>query len=78
MAEEGGFLPVPEIYMDKIAVGPDVAPEAIDLDKSPGENLNAVAASMGVAVSDLQVCLLDGPVIVNWLPLFVKLARGFN
>ena len=61
MAEEGGFLPVPEIYMDKIAVGPDVAPEAIDLDKSPGENLNAVAASMGVAVSDLQVCLLDRP-----------------
>ena len=61
MAEEGGFLPVPEIYMDKIAVGPDVAPEAIDLDKSPAENLNAVAASMGVAVSDLQVCLLDRP-----------------
>jgi len=61
MAEEGGFLPVPEIYMDKIAVGPDVAPEAIDLDKSPGENLNAVAESMGVAVSDLQVCLLDRP-----------------
>ena len=61
MAEEGGFLPVPEIYMDKIAVGPNVAPEAIDLDKSPGENLNAVAASMGVSVSDLQVCLLDRP-----------------
>ena len=61
MAEEGGFLSVPEIYMDKIAVGPHVAPEAIDLDKSPEENLNAVAECMGVAVSDLQVCLLDRP-----------------
>ena len=61
MAEEGGFLAVPEIYMDKIAVGPEVAPEAIELDKSPGENLNAVAECMGVAVSDLQVCLLDRP-----------------
>ena len=61
MAEEGGFLTVPEIYMDKIAVGPEVAPEAIELDKSPGENLNAVAECMGVAVSDLQVCLLDRP-----------------
>ena len=61
MAEEGGFLTVPDIYMDKIAVGPEVAPEAIELDKSPGENLNAVAECMGVAVSDLQVCLLDRP-----------------
>ena len=61
MAEEGGFLAVPEIYMDKIAVGPEVAPEAIELDKSPGENLNAVAECLGVAVSDLQVCLLDRP-----------------
>jgi fructose-1,6-bisphosphatase II / sedoheptulose-1,7-bisphosphatase len=61
MAEEGGFLTVPKIYMDKIAVGPEVAPEAIELDKSPGENLNAVAECMGVAVSDLQVCLLDRP-----------------
>ena len=61
MAEEGGFLTVPDIYMDKITVGPEVAPEAIELDKSPGENLNAVAECMGVAVSDLQVCLLDRP-----------------
>ena len=43
MAEEGGFLSVPEIYMDKIAVGPNVEPGAIDLDKPPKENLNAVA-----------------------------------
>ena len=61
MAEEGGFLSVPEVYMDKIAVGPNVEPGAIDLDKSPKENLNAVAECMGVAVSDLQVCLLDRP-----------------
>ena len=61
MTEEGGFLTVPDMYMDKIAVGPNVASEAIDLDKSPGENLSVVAECMGMAVSDLQVCLLDRP-----------------
>jgi len=61
MAEEGGFLTVPDIYMEKISVGPDVDADAIDLDRSPGENLAAVAEAMNVAVSDLQVCLLDRP-----------------
>jgi len=61
MAEEGGFLTVPDIYMDKIAVGPAIESAAIDLDKSPAENLADVAASKGVKVSDLVVCLLDRP-----------------
>lgn len=61
MAEEGGFLEVPDIYMDKIAVGVGISPDAIDLDRDIAENLAAVAGSKGAAVSDLVVCLLDRP-----------------
>ncbi len=61
MAEEGGFLTVPDIYMEKIAVGPDIEAAAVDLDKSPVENLAGVAAAKGVEISDLVVCLLDRP-----------------
>ncbi|MEK9723877.1 MAG: class II fructose-bisphosphatase [Rhodospirillaceae bacterium] len=61
MAEEGGFLTVPEIYMDKIAVGPGIDAAAIDLDKSPAENLADIAAAKGCAAADLVVCLLDRP-----------------
>jgi len=60
-AEDGGFLTVPDIYMEKIAVGPQVPADAIDLDKEPAENLAAVAEAMGVEVKDLLVCLLDRP-----------------
>ena len=60
-AEDGGFLTVPDIYMEKIAVGPDVPSDAIDLDNDPADNLAAVADAQGVDVKDLVVCLLDRP-----------------
>lgn len=61
-AEEGGFLRVPEVYMDKIAVGGRNLPEdLVDLDASPAQNLANVAAAKGVSVSDLLVCILDRP-----------------
>lgn len=61
-AEEGGFLKVPDIYMDKIAVGGrDLPEDLVDLDASPAENLGNIAKAKGVAVSDLLVCILDRP-----------------
>lgn len=60
-AEDGGFLTVPDIYMEKIAFGADVPAEAIDLDNDPADNLKAVAEAKGVEISDLLVCLLDRP-----------------
>ena len=41
LAEEVSLLAVPDIYMGKIVVGSDIDPSAIDLDKSPSENLAA-------------------------------------
>jgi len=61
MAEGGGFLNVPEIYMDKIAVGGNLPDNVIDLDKEPEENLKSVAEAKGVDVGDLVVCILDRP-----------------
>jgi len=59
LAEKGGFLHAPDIYMDKIAVGPGLPEGVIDLDASPGENLRRVAQAKGVSVGDLVVCTLD-------------------
>ena len=61
MAEDGGFLTVPNIYMDKIAVGPGLPAQVVDLDAPPKENLDNLAKAKGVAVSDLVVCMLDRP-----------------
>ena len=61
MAEEGGFLHAPDVYMDKIAVGAELPEGVVDLDRSPADNLTALAAAKGVAVADLVVCILDRP-----------------
>ena len=59
-AEEGGFLHAPDTYMDKIAVG-SVGRGSIDIDKSPTENLRAVADAKRVPVKELTVVILDRP-----------------
>lgn len=57
----GGFMRVPCVYMDKIAVGGGLPDGVVDLDASPGQNLAALAAAKGVAVSGLTACILDRP-----------------
>lgn len=61
MAEGGSILKVPEIYMQKLAVGPGVPAGAVDLDNSVQDNLTALAEVRGCAVEDLVVCILDRP-----------------
>jgi fructose-1,6-bisphosphatase II / sedoheptulose-1,7-bisphosphatase len=61
IAEEGGLLNAPDVYMDKLAVGPGYPEGIIDLDKSATENVQAVAAAKGVAPEDIVVCVLDRP-----------------
>lgn len=60
-AEEGCLLNAPDVYMDKIAVGPGYSPDIVNLDKSVTENVSAVAAEKGVKPSDIIVCVLDRP-----------------
>jgi fructose-1,6-bisphosphatase II len=60
IAERGGFLQIPEMHMEKIAVGPQ-GRGAISLEKSPTENLKALAEAKGVYVADLTVAILERP-----------------
>ena len=61
MTDEGGFLNAPDTYMDKIAVGPGVDPNILDLDAPIGDVLNRLAKEKGGKVGDLTVCILDRP-----------------
>lgn len=59
-AERGGLLNAPDIYMDKIVVGPSCK-GSVDIDAPPGENLKAIAKSLRRDVDDLTVIVLDRP-----------------
>jgi len=61
MAEKGNFLNSPDVYMDKIGVGGGLPEGIVDLDRSPGENLAAVAEAKGKSINDIVVCILDRP-----------------
>ncbi|ENZ79576.1 MULTISPECIES: class II fructose-bisphosphatase [Caulobacter] len=60
-APKGTLLNAPDTYMDKIACGPGLPPGVIDLDRSPAENIQALAEAKGVAASEITVCVLDRP-----------------
>lgn len=59
LAERGNFLHAPDIYMDKIAVGPGLPEGVVSLDASVHENLRNLARAKKCDVSDLMVCTLD-------------------
>lgn len=61
LADHGGFLNAPDVYMDKIAVGGGLPADIIDIDASPAQNLAELAKAKKVEVSDLVVCVLDRP-----------------
>jgi fructose-1,6-bisphosphatase II / sedoheptulose-1,7-bisphosphatase len=61
VAEEGNLLNAPDVYMEKIAVGPGYSPDIVNLDRSTLDNVSAVAKEKGVAPADLIVCVLDRP-----------------
>jgi len=58
-APRGGLLYAPDVYMDKIAIGPGYAPGLIDLDKSAADNVKVLAKAKGVKPEDMTVCVLD-------------------
>ncbi len=60
-APKGTLLNAPDTYMDKIACGPGFPAGIIDLDKSPADNIRALAGARGVEPSEITVCVLDRP-----------------
>ena len=61
MAEEGGFLYSPDVYMDKIAVGGNLPAGVVDIDEVPAKNLANLAKAKKLEVSDIVACILDRP-----------------
>lgn len=61
IAEEGSLLNAPDVYMDKIAIGPGFPPGLVDLDAPPAENIRALASAKGVPVNEITACVLDRP-----------------
>ena len=61
MAESGGFLNSPDVYMNKIAVGGELPDGVVDLDAEPAQNLRELAKAKKVDVADIVVCILDRP-----------------
>jgi fructose-1,6-bisphosphatase II / sedoheptulose-1,7-bisphosphatase len=61
IAEEGCLLHAPDVYMEKLAIGPGYPEGTIDLAKSPADNVRAIAAAKGVEPGDIIACVLDRP-----------------
>jgi fructose-1,6-bisphosphatase class II len=59
-AERGGLLHAPDVYMEKLVVGPS-SKHLVDLDAPVRDNLRAIARSLGRQVDELTVVVLDRP-----------------
>ncbi|MER2606427.1 MAG: class II fructose-bisphosphatase [Siculibacillus sp.] len=61
VAEAGSLLKAPDVYMDKIAIGPGYPAGLVSLDRSPRENLRALAEARHVPIEEITACILDRP-----------------
>ncbi|MFN3525851.1 MAG: class II fructose-bisphosphatase [Paracoccus sp. (in: a-proteobacteria)] len=61
MAPRGTLLHAPDVYMDKLAVGPGYPVDVVSLDMAPAARVRALAAARGCAASDITVCILERP-----------------
>ncbi|PCH45639.1 MAG: fructose-bisphosphatase class II [Hyphomicrobiales bacterium] len=59
IAKRGNLLYAPDVYMDKIAIGPGYPAGTINIDASTIENLEAVAKAKGCKVSEVSTCVMD-------------------
>jgi fructose-1,6-bisphosphatase II / sedoheptulose-1,7-bisphosphatase len=61
MATEGGLLRAPDVYMDKIAVGPGLPNGVVDLDNTPQKNIQNYAKATNIDIEDIVVTVLKRP-----------------
>lgn len=61
MAEGGTLLNAPDVYMDKIAIGPGYPKGVVNLDATPEENIRALAKAKGVKLSEITALVLERP-----------------
>ncbi|HEY0919964.1 class II fructose-bisphosphatase [Devosia sp.] len=61
MAERGGLLNAPDVYMQKIAIGGHYPPGTVDLDWTATDNVKSLADAKGVPFKEITACVLDRP-----------------
>ncbi|WP_292285097.1 class II fructose-bisphosphatase [Marivita sp.] len=61
MGPRGSMLHAPDVYMDKLAIGPGFAETVVTLDMTPKERVEALAKAKGCGPSDITVCVLERP-----------------
>jgi len=61
MGPRGSMLHAPDVYMDKLAIGPGFAPNTVSLDMSPSQRVAALAKAKGCSARDITVCILERP-----------------
>jgi fructose-1,6-bisphosphatase II / sedoheptulose-1,7-bisphosphatase len=61
MGPRGSMLHAPDVYMDKLAIGPGFRTGVVTLDMSPAERVSALASAKGCSVTDITVCVLERP-----------------
>jgi len=61
IAEAGCLLNAPDVYMEKLAIGPGYAPGTVSLERSPSENVRSLAKAKGVEPNEIIACVLDRP-----------------
>ncbi len=59
MGPRGTMLHAPDVYMDKLAIGPGYAPGVVNLDMPPAERVRTLAAAKGCSTEDITVCILE-------------------
>ncbi len=61
MGPRGSMLHAPDVYMDKLAIGPGFRTGVVTLDMSPAARVSALAAAKGCSTTDITVCVLERP-----------------
>src|ERR671913_1590169 len=78
MAEGGTLLAAPDVYMHKVAVGPDYPDGVVDLDASPEENIHNLAKAKGVRPGEITALVLDRPRHVELIAAIRKTGAGIR
>src|ERR671919_1646175 len=78
MAEAGTLLAAPDVYMQKIAVGPGYPAGVVDLDASAEDNIHALAKAKGVKPHEINALVLDRPRHADLIAAIRKTGAGIR
>jgi len=78
IAEEGGLLNAPDVYMDKLAIGPGYDEGVVDITRPVAENIKSLAKAKGVEPKDIVACVLDRPRHAEIITSLRKLGCGIK